>query len=259
MKWPESLTIVRHGESAYNALKVAKETDPAYQAFLAAYDAREEDPDTVHELAAELFQSGRFALDVADFDTPLSKKGHWQSRVTGEKLKDVIPLPDVIFVSPYLRTKQTLGSMAIGWPELEKVKTVEEERIREQEHGLAQIYGDWRIFQTLNPDQAMLREREGRYWYRHPQGENVPDVRERNRSWLSALTRDYAGENVLTIAHHLTKLATRVNLERKGAEEFIHMDEHETPHNCGSTVYRGIPELGSDGRLELEEYNTVLY
>ena len=36
-----------------------------------------------------------------------------------------------------------------------KVKIIEDERIREQEHGLSSIYNDWRVFFTLHPEQKI--------------------------------------------------------------------------------------------------------
>lgn len=38
MKWPKRLTLIRHDESAYNALKKIKAEDPLYQEFKEAYE-----------------------------------------------------------------------------------------------------------------------------------------------------------------------------------------------------------------------------
>jgi len=64
---------------------------------------------------------------------------------------------------------------------------------------------------------------------------------------------------VMAITHHLTILATRANFERKGPEEFLHLDEHEKPVNCGVTRYVGKAVPGSRGKLELERYNRQYY
>jgi broad specificity phosphatase PhoE len=256
MKWPETLTLIRHDTSSYNALRQKKEDSPLYQSFKKAYDANPESPETIR-LATELKDA--FALGVGDHDTPLAEDAGWQARAVGEKLKGVIKLPDMIFVSPYLRTHLTLEKLIEGWPELSDVKIKEDERIREQDHGLALIYNDWRIFNTLYPDQKKLYDIQGEYWYRYPQGENVPDVRERVRSWLGAVVRDYAEKNILAVTHHLTILSIRANLERLSGEEFIRLDHEEKPINGGVTIYRGNPKLGSNGRLILEVYNLKLY
>ncbi len=39
----------------------------------------------------------------------------------------------------------------------------------------------------------------------------------------------------------------------------MRIDNEEKPINCGVTVYEGHPELGSDGKLVLKEYNEKLY
>jgi hypothetical protein len=69
------------------------------------------------------------------------------------------------------------------------------------------------------------------------------------------MSREFAGKRVMAITHHLTILATRANFERLSPEEFLHLDKHEKPLNCGVTRYIGNPNLGSRGKLELCEYN----
>src|ERR1700741_5070595 len=137
MKWPNTLTVIRHGESEYNVLKGLKEEDPDYRAFMNAYDRRQEDPEQARILGKALLDSKKFVLGVGEHRTAMTAAGQKQAEITGEELSKRIELPDVILVSPYERTLNTLGGMAIGWPELATVKTVEDERLREQEHGLA--------------------------------------------------------------------------------------------------------------------------
>jgi 2,3-bisphosphoglycerate-dependent phosphoglycerate mutase len=267
MKWPNTLVAIRHGESAYNIQKVAQEDDPQYQEFKKIYNQFEKNPDKYGDVAREMAQlilrGGKYRLAKGDHLTQLTDHGKWQAETTGNALAEMdreeVPLPDIIMVSPYLRTKQTLGHLAIGWPELDQVQTVEEERLREQEHGLRALYGDWRVYNVLHPEQMDLRHMQGAYWYRHVQGENIPDVRERTRSLIGTIARDYSERNVWWITHHLTKLSLRANFERFGEEEFLRLDSHEKPVNCGVTIYKGDPDQGSDGRLILDQYNTKLY
>jgi len=256
MKWPATLTLIRHDISAYNLLKESKKGHPEYEKFLAAWKKDPASPVT-RRLAGTRREF--FALRVSDSETPLADAEGRQARLTGEKLGAEAEVPDAIFVSPYKRTLQTLEHIVKGWPALKNVPVYKDERIREQEHGLSLLYNDWRLFEVFHPDQKLLRAQEGAYWYRFPQGENVPDVRLRNRSWISTLIREFAGKKVLTITHHLNILATRANLERLDADEFIRLDSEEKPVNCGVTVYRGHPEAGKDGRLLLEFYNRKYY
>jgi broad specificity phosphatase PhoE len=256
MKWPQSVTLIRHDTSAYNILRDKKKEDPLYKEFLSSWK-KNDDPEKMKALALRVQE--KFALSIGDADTPLADAEGRQAFQTGTQLDFFGEIPDVIFVSPYKRALLTLEHIIRGWPALGAVKTYEDDRIREQEHGLALLYNDWRVFETLHPLQRQLRNIEGAYWYRYPQGENVPDVRERNRSWLTTLTRDFAEKKVLVITHHLNILAARANLERLGADEFIRLDEEEKPINCGVTLYTGNAEKGKDGRLELAYYNRKYY
>lgn len=259
MKWPESLTLIRHDSSAYNILKPLKNQSSLYKKFIKSYE-KNPDSDRSHRLAIEV--KDQFSLKCADHDTPLAPVApgsDTQAEIMAIRLQKRISVPNVIFVSPYKRTQATLERMVQGWPELGKVKTIEEERIGEQDHGLSILYSDWRVFNVLYPDQRELFKRQGSYHYRYPQGENIPDVRKRLRSWVSTLTRDYKERNVLAVTHHLAILSLRANLERLDENEFLRLDEEEKPINAGVTIYRGNPTEGSDGRLVLDVYNAKLH
>jgi len=255
MKWPRLLTMVRHDVSLYNELKKTKLKDQLYQALVREFE-KNPDSEIARRLAMEI--GHRFALNVGDANTPLAVEQSQQAIATGSSLSGQQSLPDVVFVSPYLRAIQTFEALCVGWPELAKIRVVEEERVREQEHGLALLY-DRKVFFILFPDQRLLHDQEGDYYYRFPQGENVPDVRLRNRSWLGTLTRDFSDQNVMVITHHLNILATRANLERLSAEEFQRLDEEEKPINLGVTTYVGEPTAGRNGHLVLKSYNKALY
>lgn len=252
-KWP-NVTLIRHDVSKYNAMKLTRAETTLYREFREAFEKTPTGNKT-QQLANQVKEE--FALNVGDHNTPLHEEASQLAVDTGRLMKKSgTRLPDVIFVSPYERTLGTLASLTRGWPELGDIKTYEEERIREQEHGLALLFNDWRVFHVLHPEQGELYRAQGRYWYRYPNGENVPDVRLRNRQWLTTLTREFSGSHVLAVTHHLTILATRANLERLSADDFIELDEKSKPRNCGVTHYRSVPtERG--GKLELDFYNRV--
>ena len=263
MKWPLAMWLVRHDISEYNILKAQKEADPLYQEFVLEYEKVRllgRITTTCRHLANQVME--KYALKTSDHDTnledPEAKRAQEVGAALCQKHGDN-EHPDVIFVSPYKRTKLTLHSLIRRWPSLAKVRVYEDERIREQEHGLASLYNDWRVFQVLHPEQMVLYDLSGSYWYRYPQGENVPDVRERNRSWMSTVVRDFAHRRILVVTHHLNILALRANLERWDAQKFIHIDHHEKPLNCGVTLYQGNPHVGNQGHLELSYYNKKLY
>jgi hypothetical protein len=76
---------------------------------------------------------------------------------------------------------------------------------------------------------------------------------------LGTIVRDYFEKKILAVTHHLTILSLRANLERLNSKEFIRLDHQEKPINAGVTIYKGHPELGSNGKLILEVYNLKLY
>lgn len=256
MKWPDYLAMIRHDVSVYNVLKSEKMNDPLYREFLLCFDEDYTSHRTV-ELAEALRH--KFSLTMSDQDTPLVDSESKNAEIVGSKLKNNLELPDIIFVSPYKRTWGTFEGLKRGWPELENVEFFKEERIREQEHGLVLLCNDLKIFQALHPEQKKLRDMEGPYRYQYPQGENVPMVRERNRSWIGTVSREFRGKKVLAISHHLNILATMAQLERWDAEKFIQVDTEEKPINCGVTLYKGHPELGEEGKLVLEYYNKKFF
>jgi broad specificity phosphatase PhoE len=257
MKWPCELFLIRHAESAYNDMKRKKESDPDYQRFRELFETDRAHAD-IPVLAALL--QDRHSLGCSDRGTPITPRGEQQARITGRRMREAkTAAPDVIFVSPYLRTLETLRLLKEEWPELEGAREYKEERIREKDHGLALLYNDWRIYHVHHPEQGQLHHLLGDYDYRFLNGENIPDVRQRTRSWMMTITREFAGKRVMAITHHLAILATRANFERLGPEEFLHLDEHEKPVNCGVTKYVGNAGLGTRGQLKLEQYNKRYY
>jgi len=265
MKWPSSLSFIRHGESAYNILKGQKLIDEEYQKFSTLFAEEYRTANTVEWASPELRGLAhtvwkKYGIAASDYDTPLTELGLQQAKTTGLHLQETLGVvPDIIYVSPYLRTRQTFEMIRESWPDLKDVKTVHDERIREQEHGLSTVFNDWRVYAALNPQQGLLMRLEGEYAYRFLNGENKPDVRDRAWSFIDTLTREHAEENVLLISHHLTLMCFRALLERWNREEFIETERTDKPINCGVTIYRGHPEQGKNGRLLLDIYNKKLY
>jgi len=256
MKWPASIVLIRHGESAYNELKLKKDADPEYVEFKTAL-RNEPYAERTRAMAERLF--ARYPTPYSDSQMPLTEMGVRQARLTGEALSTQIAAPEVIFVSPYLRTQQTLTCMMQAFSALGRAKIVVEDRIREKEHGLATLYGDWRFFYAFHPEQRRLNRLMGEYWYQYPQGESVSQVRDRIRSVTTTMIREYAGANVMFVTHHLTILSIRANFERLSPEEFQRLDREEKPINCGVTLYRCDEAAGPAGRLRLVYYNRRLY
>ena len=263
MKWPNWWVMVRHDVSGYNILKAIRAKDPQYKEFCAAYSLWAKNPwdrgqRYKNALRLAKLMREKYALNYSDYDTPLAYGGARAVQVGAalRKRKD-LGVPDVIHYSPYLRARQTLAKLIEGWPELAGVAQYEEDRIREREHGIATLYNDWKTFHLFHPDQCAYYQQEGPYWYRYPQGENIADVKERRRSQIGTITREFAGKKVLEVTHHETILATRSTLERWTPEKYLEVDDSNKPANCSVTLYRGSPGKGRNGKgkLILDQYN----
>lgn len=260
LKWPRRVTFIRHAPSVYNEQRAKRRQDPEYRAFVELYH---QDPASVRCQSTANRLMPKWCQQTGDHQTPLSDMSRHVAVKTGRNLSQQRnnKLPDVVFVSTFLRTQQTLEAMIEGWPELGTVEKVTDERLREQEHGLVAVYGSREIMLTLEPLQRSLFALTGAYNFRYPQGESVADVNRRTHSFSEMLIREYADCDVLVVAHHLTILSFRANLERWSPDEFIRVDEEEKPINCGVTVYEGVPDIGrrGEGKLNLVQYNQRLY
>ncbi len=262
MKWPKEWWLFRHIISRYNEMKEQRENDDLYKQFRAAYDKDWRSAET-RALAMEV--RSKFALMVSDSSTPGTDLGKAQAVEVGRHLSGITEIPDKIIISPYLRAQETLAGIAQGWPELARRIEVDEryvkvdEKLREQEHGLATLYNDRRVFFVFHPEQRELFDLEGHYRYRYPNGENIPSVRERASLEIDSVIRNYSGKRIFTIAHHLMNLSMMGEIENWDEKEFLRMDKEEKPLNCGATLYQGDSSLGENGRLIRQFYNECYY
>jgi 2,3-bisphosphoglycerate-dependent phosphoglycerate mutase len=227
-KWPSLLMIARHGYSVANERK---------------------------DLAKQNGQEPAWVGITRDQDAELTQIGHQQAFDLGVMIgqSEDENLPEVIITSPYLRAKQTTAGIVKG---IQKVRpgynprVVIEERIREIEFGVMDGI-DRKKFRELYPLEADRRERDGKYYYRPPGGENRPDVRIRVHQVLDTLNRDYVGMKVLIVCHSVVVLAFRSLIERWEEDEYLKVDKEDDCKNCGLTVYRRF----ENRKLVLHGYN----
>jgi broad specificity phosphatase PhoE len=165
--------------------------------------------------------------------------------------------PTAILCSTYLRARQTaeLIRQACGTDD-DEVTFVVDERLREKEFGVLDRLTRWGI-EAKYPEQAELRRRLGKFYYRPPGGESWCDVILRLRSVIDTLTRDYAGERVLIVGHSVVVLCFRYLLERMSEEDILEVDRVDEVANCSVTCYEFDPNLGTRGKLVRRLYNFV--
>ena len=194
-----------------------------------------------------------------DQDSPLTDIGHQQAFDLGVMIgMSDDDLPEIIVTSPYLRAKQTTKGVVEGiksvrnFTSVYEPRIVVEERVREIEFGIMDGI-DRATFRKLFPSETDRRERDGKYYYRPPGGENRPDVRLRVHSVVDTLNRDYVGQKVLIVCHSVVVLAFRSLIERWEEAEYLQVDKEDDVKNCGLTTYDRV----DNRKLKLREYNKV--
>lgn len=254
---PNTLTVVRHGQTPSNQLQDVRSRDPAYLEFQRAYDRQPRDYAELHELALGLIASGKFSLGYSDPEMPLTSHGRAQALLTGAAFSRRAKLPDGVILSPHKRAVQTLEQMTVAWPGLSKVPTIEDTNANERDHGSEHPYHDWRIFSILHPEERKLLEEVGFYWYPYLKGESIPQVRERQQQILDRMSGEYPGANVLLITGHVASIALRATIEQLNPDGFMNLYQKTRPINCGVTTYANSG-TGAEPTLEVVTYNQRL-
>ncbi len=134
---------------------------------------------------------------IPDHALPLTDAGRAQAGRTGPVLKEILDGErPAVYVSPYLRTRETLRLLDIR-NACERI--VPEPRLREQ---------DWGNLQDPDEQEVEKQRRHefGHFFYRLPHGESGADVDDRVAAFLSELAS--CGEShpktVLIVSHGLT-------------------------------------------------------
>lgn len=229
-KWPDTLMIARHGESAGNVARVEAEA--------AGYPMIE--------------------LATRDVDVPLSALGERQARALGRWFAGQAEeeRPTVVLSSPYVRARETARLLMEEAGLEEETVYVVDERLREKEFGILDRLTHVGIQQRY-PEQAEFRRLLGKFYHRPPGGESWCDVILRLRSVIDTITRDYRGEQVLILGHQVVVHCFRYLLERMTEEQILAIDQEHEIANCGLTTYEFDPSLGKHGKLALRKFNFV--
>ena len=222
-KWPQTLWLVRHGQSAGN---VARDTAEA---------------------------AGDVHIDIAvrDVDVPLSPLGVRQSEALATWFATLpeTERPDVVLSSPYVRARET-AQIVVERAALDArgVVRIADERLREKEFGILDRLTPVGI-RARYPELAEQRAHVGKFYFRPPGGESWCDVILRLRSVLEMLTREHRGERVLIVAHQVTVNCMRYLLERLDESQILEIDRLADVPNCGVTTYEFDPAAGRRGKL----------
>src|SRR5437763_8508986 len=228
-QWPSQLWIVRHGQSAGNVARDAAEA------------------------------AGHVLIDVEfrDIDTPLSDLGVQQSRALGRWFAE-LPAParpQVVLCSPYVRARDTARLILeeAGWKAGNDLRLRVDERLREKEFGILDRLTRHGIRQKY-PELNAQRSHVGKFYFRPPGGESWCDVILRLRSLTEMVTREYAGQRVLVVAHQVIVNCMRYLLEDLDESAILAIDRLGDVPNCAVTSYRVDPR---GDRLAPDQVNFI--
>jgi broad specificity phosphatase PhoE len=210
-RWPCTLWIVRHGQSAGNVARDAAEA------------------------------AGLPVIDIAerDIDTPLSELGRRQARALGHWFGELPSKrhPQVVLCSPYVRARETarllLESAGISQDE---VRLRFDERLREKEFGILDRLTVFGIRQKY-PELGEQRSHVGKFYFRPPGGESWCDVILRLRSLLEMMTREHGEQRVLMVGHQVIVNCMRYLIECMDEAQVLAIDKRADVPNCGVTSY----------------------
>ncbi|KQV76490.1 phosphoglycerate mutase [Aeromicrobium sp. Root344] len=200
--------------------------------------------------AATAEKKGLDLIDITerDADVPLSDTGEKQARAVAGWLDDLPEeeRPDVVVVSPYVRTKQTAEIALEGLD----IPTVRDERLRDRELGVLDLHTVHGI-QSRFPEESERRQRLGKFYYRPPGGESWADVLLRIRSLLRDVAEDHPEQRVLFFGHDAVVSLFRYVLEGLDEEELMSAAKESPIANCSISSWRW------DGEWVNERFNDV--
>ncbi len=139
---------------------------------------------------------------LKDHNVPLTDLGREQSLNAGKKLKNKLKkqTKTAVFISPYLRTRQT-------WSEIKRslkgYKITEEETplLREQEY---KIFANQQEAEETHGEKQLF----GPFWYRYKNAESIADVYQRVQIFLNTLHLRKISKTlpsqIVIVAHEIT-------------------------------------------------------
>ena len=214
----EWLALVRHGESTGNVAALKAETD------------------------------GLEVIDIPerDADVPLSETGFEQAGAVGRWLRGLPRPPDLAVVSPYLRAWQTAATALDG----SGIELVVDERLRDRELGILDLLTRRGVNARL-PEEAVRRDRLGKFYYRPPGGESWADVVLRLRSLLTDLRQHHAGHRLVLFTHEAPVLLIRYLVEGLSEEQLLRVARANAMANCSISSW----QRDADGLLCAAGFN----
>lgn len=237
---PMELSIIRHAQSERNAFTNNFQKGSDDSGYVGPPEKRE-------------------LMNLPDHRVNLTEEGHKQAEVSGPGITAEIT-PDIIFLSGYTRTEQTLSGIKRGSSAWDKVPIKVDLLIRERETGYTWVLVD-QPHREVFPFLPTYWDQHGHFFSRPVGGESILDLIEKRLCrFLDKVSKKHSGKKICLVTHGRVKTGLRVILEDLTIEEaegiLGRRSFEDGPKNVGLTVYRYSPW---SGRLELVFYNKTFY
>lgn len=177
-----------------------------------------------------------------DYALKLTLPGMEESKEVGKELQELVGDESMFFyVSPMWRTRMTFENILLSLNNLDKVKWIEEPRLREQE---------WGHLRSKEESAVIDKQRDayGTFYFRIPDGESAADVYDRVSDFAGTMHRDFEKEtfadNAVLITHGMSIRLFLMKWFHWTVEEF---EQLANPKNCALVVL----ELQGNGKYKL--------
>ena len=184
-----------------------------------------------------------------DHNVPLTEWGYRQVLEAGEAISaylKALPSAEVrklsVWYSPFLRTRQSRDALLEVLPADLIEDAREDYLLREQDFGLFTEIYDHAEQKRKFPDEfekwARLRNNNGKFYARPPDGESRADVAQRVRLFLQTVMRDAENgkSNVIIVGHGVTNRAFEMNFLHHPVDWF---EGSDNPGNADVTLIEG--------------------
>ncbi|MDE1993105.1 MAG: phosphoglycerate mutase family protein [Rhizobiaceae bacterium] len=184
-----------------------------------------------------------------DHNVPLTQWGYRQVVEAGRSIASYLDgMPSAgfqklrVWYSPFLRTRQSRDALLEALPTRLVGDVREDYLLREQDFGLFTEIYDHVEQKKKFPEEfekwARMRNNNGKFYARPPDGESRADVAQRVRLFLQTVMREARNghDNVVIVGHGVTNRAVEMNFLHRSVDWF---ERSDNPGNADVTLIEG--------------------
>ena len=213
----------------------------------------------------ESMQNIKQSDNIADHRVPLTDLGKWQAEKAAMALRNYLldhniyfsPGDTRVWVSPYMRTKQTCECFdkVLGFTD-NCIEVLEDIALVEQQ--FAVFDSSWNVNRKESyPIETeyikQLRKQSGKFWVRYPLGESPFDVACRVKNHIGTIYRDWEKhhiENVVLFTHGVTLRAYLMQYMHYTVDWY---EKEHNPENCWIRYIEDITDAVDKGYIHKGE------